>query len=434
MVMLGFLGKFLSMIARILMVRAIGTEGMGLYSLATPTMLLLITIAQLGLPTAVATSVAKRPLDGKKIFFSGLIIASLISIIMVVLIYFLSPFLANEVLKNKMLLPTLYGLGFLIPLVSLSALIKGYFIGQNEMRLTGFSTVMEEIGRILFIIIFLEAFTAYGPEYASLGAVIGVAVGEIFQSGYMILFNNRKLYRRIKEFSRVNIPSHEKEIKSILKLSVPLTLARLVGSITFFFEPIIMSNILLHMNVSAGDIALNYGILSGYVMPLILMPGFFAVAFSNYLLPNMSRQIARNEYKKAKKTFFNILGLSFSIGLLMSIVLFFFASPLMKLLYGSDTGKDLVRWLAFPFLVYYVEAPIASALHALNLTNQAFRSTLIACIIRIILLTLLTKYLQVSAVAAATLVSVYVVVFIDLFHVLRAFSAHNVKSIVHRKG
>lgn len=119
---LGFIAKLLSTVARILMTRELGVDGMGLYQLATPCMLLVITIAQFGLPTAMATLVSRHRNKAKLIFGSGLTIAFIIAMLMMILVIILAPTIANVILKNNDLLLTIYALALLIPLVSLSAL------------------------------------------------------------------------------------------------------------------------------------------------------------------------------------------------------------------------------------------------------------------------------------------------------------------------
>lgn len=434
LVVLGFLAKFLSMIARILMTRIIGVEGMGLFSLANPCMLLVINLAQLGLPTAIATKVAKEPQNSKKIFVSGLSISVVVSIILMISTYFLTPFLAVQILKNDRLTMTFYALALLIPLVSLSALIKGYFIGQNEMKLTSLSTVMEEVGRIFFILIFLDYFASKSPEYASFGAMLGVCVGEIFQSLYLIFFNERHLYRRINEILSIKRLQIIEKSHEILSISIPITLSRLIGSITYFFEPIILTNMMIKYSFTTQEITYGYGILNGYVMPLLLMPGFFTVAFSNFLLPNLSRLIANNRIIEARKTFFKVMLLSLGIGITMAITFTFFSKPLMMILYGMSEGHNYVSLLSFPFIVYYFESPLISAMHALDLTKKAFILTLISCIIRLISLTLLIKHFNVLAVCISTLISVYFIVICELYLVLRKLFFNNKQTIFAEKS
>lgn len=392
------------------MTRSIGIAGMGLFSLCNPMMVLVIALAQLGLPTTIAAKVAKNPKKSKSYFINGLFISIIISLSLMFLVLFLAPTLAINVFKNEELTLTIYALALLAPLVSLSALIKGYFIGLNEIKLTSFSTVMEEVGRIIFIVFFLDFFTKKGAQYAAFGAMIGVCVGEIFQSLYLILFSERHLYKRIDELMSLRKLQSIEKTKEILHSSIPLTLSRLIGSITYFFEPIIVTNLLLKLSYSPSQIAIDYGILSGYVMPLLLLPGFFAIAFSNFLLPNLVRLYSKNKILEAKMTTLKIIFSSLFIGLIFSIIFFFFGRELMLILYGNDKGYTYIRILAFPFLLYYLEAPLSSAMHALEMTKQIFKISLISCIIRILALIVFVPHFKMFAVALSTLLSIFYIV------------------------
>lgn len=427
---LGFIAKILSMCARILTTRKIGVDAMGLYQLATPCMLLVITLSQFGLPTAMATLVSRHLKKAKVLLISGLSISFVIAIVMMALTIIFSPFVANNILKNPNILPTLYALALLIPLVCLSAIIKGFFLGLNEIELTSTSTVMEEVGRILFIVFFLDYFASISPAYGSFGAMIGVCVGEIFQSLYMIFFNNRRLYLRVNEFSKIKLRTRYEEGKSIIKISLPLTLSRLIGSITYFLESIIITNLMLKYGYDINVITHDYGILSGYVMPLLLMPGFFASAYANYLLPNLSKSVGQRNYSLAKKKFKKVTIISLITGTFFSLVFFIFPKELMKLLYNTTEGYELVRLLALPFIIYYIESPIIASMHALNLTTKAFYSTVISSIIRILILVLLTQKFAISTVAIATLVSVFVDVIINGYFVIDRLFFHNEKIVL----
>lgn len=427
---LGFIAKLLSTIARILMTRELGINGMGLYQLATPCMLLVITLAQFGLPTAMATLVSRHRNKAKLILGSGLMIAFIITILMMMLVIVLAPTIANVILKNNDLLLTIYALALLIPLVSLSAIIKGFFLGLNEIELTSTSTIMEEVGRIIFIICFLNFFVSKGANYGSFGAMLGVCVGEIFQTLYMVIFNDKKLYNRVNELISIKKSERLQEAKSIVRLSLPLTLSRLVGSITYFVESIIVANLMLKYGMTTLEITHDYGILSGYVMPMLLMPGFFATSFANYLLPKLSSSIGKNKFKEAKNIFKKITLLSGITGLFFSTVFFFFGDKIMLILYGTSEGYNFVRIFAFPFMIFYIEAPIVAAMHALDLTNKAFYATVISSIVRIGLLLVLAKKLHISAIGVSTIVAVFVDIAINGFFVIDRLFFHNEKIIL----
>ena len=85
----GFFTKALGMIIKIVLTRLIGTEGIGLYSLIMPTFILLNSIAQLGLPTALNVLISSNKENSKNLVFTAILISlSIDAIILMFLIFF----------------------------------------------------------------------------------------------------------------------------------------------------------------------------------------------------------------------------------------------------------------------------------------------------------------------------------------------------------
>ena len=80
----------------------------------------------------------------------------------------------------------------------------------------------------------------------------------------IVIMNNtiNKNYKT-NEKGRIN----KQIIKDIYDISLPTTSVRLIASIGFFLEPIILTNILLKTGYSSTYITLEYGIINSYVMP-----------------------------------------------------------------------------------------------------------------------------------------------------------------------
>lgn len=430
---LAFIGKFISLLSRLVMAKAIKVEAMSYFALINPLMVLLLNLSQFGLPLACSTLIAKHPENTKKLFVSALFISGGISLLLMALIYVLAPYIAGTMLNSPGATMATYGLGLLIPLVALSSMLKAIYIGRGDVIATTYSTMAEESARMIFLVFFIGFFTALGPEYGALGAVIGMAVGEIGQSVYLYIRAPKRTKLTCFAWLKDKKNDDVQSAKQLLGISFPITLARLIGSVTYFLEPIIYTNMLK----SCMDVSLvtrSYGILTGYVMPLLLMPGFFSVALANYLLPKMSMNIERQNYKEAKSLFKKLTLFSLSLGLIFSLVLFFGADLLLKILYGSNEGSNLVRVLAFPFLIYYVETPIINAMHAIGKTKKALKSTIISSIVRITILVALTKSLNIYAVALSTVVGALTDILFNLVDVITFFKRHDVDSRLHVEG
>ena len=105
-----------------------------------------------------------------------------------------------------------------------------------------------------------------------------------------------------------------------------------------------------------------------------------------------------------------------------------FPKLLLTLLYGDSAGYEMVRIIALPFLVYYLEAPILSAMHVLKKSKNATIISVISCIIRLITLLIFTKKLKIYAVAISMITSVLTNVIINSIFILREFSRNNIKA------
>ena len=96
----GIITKILGFIIRIIYTRYVGTEVIGLYSLVTPTYSLLITIATLALPTTISKLIAENNHNNIKVITTSTILIMTINFIIVILMLFLAPFIANNLLHE----------------------------------------------------------------------------------------------------------------------------------------------------------------------------------------------------------------------------------------------------------------------------------------------------------------------------------------------
>ena len=427
-IFLGLRAKFISLLSKIIMNRELGVEAMGLFSLVNPFIVLLISLSNLSLPSAIATLISKNPKKDKLILISGFSIFTILSIGLMLLTFLCDNFIATTILKNKDAIYCIRASLIMIPLTGLSALIKGYFLGKGEISLTSSSQTYEEAGRLLFIILIVMIYkNSIIPIKASF-AVYSLAFGEIFQISYMVFFSSINKQNIIPSFKRHLIESRN-EIRPLLNISIPLTLSRLVGSITYFFEPIIFTRIMLNNGSTLQNLTIEYGTLSSYVMPLLFMPSFISVAFGNYLLPNMGNLVSSSKHKDALHLLFKITIICLFIGIFISIFFLIFGKILLQFLYGTTLGLEYLKILCFPFIIYYIETPIISSLNIYDLSKQSFISTLISSIIRLVLMVPLVKYFGVLGISFATIIGVIIDISLNLFFLFSFFKRNKIKII-----
>ena len=421
---LSMITKIISMASRIIMSRELGVEAVSLYSLVNPIFVFLITISTFSLPTTIATLVSKNPLKGKKIFITSLIIGIILNIFFIIIISFFSQYIAELLLHNYKTEPSIKLLALVVPLTTLSSIIKGYFMGKKELILTSESSLIEECSRLLSVILLIGFFKNFDDEIKSTFFILVMIIGEIIQTSYLILSSGKKYIKNIYKLKDI-FSSEDYIFNEVISLSLPLTLSRVVTSFSFMMEPIILTTLLFKQGYSSEEITLNYGILSSYVMPLLLFPGFFSLAVSNYLLPNLSSLIAKNKYYEGQKLFYKILIFTGILGLFFTLIFMFFGDKIIKIIYHVNYGNKEIKLLAFPFIIYYIETPINTAMHALNQSKIAFKSSLISSCVRVILLITLSKFFSYLSVAFSTLGACYLDVLINYLTINKLFKRNN---------
>lgn len=377
----GFITKILSMVIKIVMTRLVGTEGIGLYMLVNPTFVLLIAICTLGLPTAISKLVSEDKRNNRKLVFSAIPIAVIINIGIMILIIISAKFIANNLLHEPRTYYSLLAMGLVLPFISISSILRGYFFGKQKMFPHVLSNIVEDVTRLISILLFVPFFLLKGLEFAVAFLVLSNLISE-FTSILILFFFLPKNFKLTKN----DITPSWNNVKDIMDISLPATGSRLIGSIGMFFEPIILTYFLIKLGYSNTFIVNEYGILNGYVMPLILLPSFFTGAISQALLPVVSQGYANNHKDYVKKKIKQAIFFSLLIGIPATFIFTFFPELPLKLIYNTNQGISYIKVLAPICLLHHIQAPLTSALQGIGAAKQAMNGTLVGTIIRTLLL------------------------------------------------
>ena len=162
----GLITKILSMVIKIVMTRLVGTEGIGLYMLVNPTFMLFIAICTLGMPTAISKLVSEDNRSSKKLIFSATFIAITVNILIMLLVLLSSRFIANNLLHEPRSYYSILAIGLVLPFISISGILRGYFFGKQRMFPHVLSNVLEDVTRLISIILFTPMFLLKGLEFA----------------------------------------------------------------------------------------------------------------------------------------------------------------------------------------------------------------------------------------------------------------------------
>ncbi|NMD70577.1 stage V sporulation protein B [Bacillus sp. DNRA2] len=382
-----FVTKVLGFINRIVIARFIGEEGVGLYMMAIPTFTLVITITQLGLPVAISKSVAEAETQGdtkkiKKILIVSLSITLLLSTIFTPALLLLTPYLAETLFTDPRTLYPLLAIAPIVPIIAVSSVLRGYFQGKQNMKPTAIALVLEQVIRIALIATLTKMFLPLGIEYAAAGAMFASVIGELASLIYLLTsFKLKKRFKLRTNFFRF-VHSGKQTFHELMSVALPTTGSRMIGSVAWFFEPIVVAHSLAIAGVATIEATKQYGALTGFAMPVLMLPSFITLSLSTSLVPAISEANSNNNKKLIEHRLQQALRLTFLTGGISVILLFVLADPLMEVMYGSTSGSSFIKIMAPFFLFYYYQGPLQAVLQALNLARAAMINSLIGSVVK----------------------------------------------------
>src|SRR5690625_1586882 len=206
LIMAGMITRLLGFVNRIVTARLMGEEGVGLYMMAMPSLFLIITLTQIGLPIAISKRVAEANAQNdhkkiKQIITIAIIIITCTSIFFTFCMIISAPIIANVFLTDTRTLFPLYAISPTISIIAFASIIKGYFQAMQNMKPQSIAIVIEQFVRITAVYILVLVFIPYGIEYAAMGAMFSIVLGEIAALFYLMYkFKQQKVIDVRKKF------------------------------------------------------------------------------------------------------------------------------------------------------------------------------------------------------------------------------------------
>ncbi len=193
----------------------------------------------------------------------------------------------------------------------------------------------------------------------------------------------------------------QKTFRELMTIALPTTGSKLIGSIGLFFEPIVVAHSLAIAGVTTVIATKQYGELTGFVIPLILLPTFITYSLSVSLVPAISEAVARNHYQTVHFRLNQALRLAMLSGGISVVVLYIFAEPIMTLMYDAPYAATYVKLMA-PFTLFlYFQAPLQATLQALDLAKAAMMNSLFGAIVKIVAIFALATRPELGIMGAA---------------------------------
>lgn len=435
-------------------VNGFGDEGNGLYGAGYQIYTLLLAIASIGVPSAIAKLVSERIAVGKNkeahdIFKVALLLFGLIGGIGTLCLFFGADIIAARFIGNPSVAGVMKALSPAVFFVAVAAVIRGYFNGMYNMKATSNSQIFEQFFKssftIILVLIIRFIATANPANIARIfnisesNVTEAMAIGANFASTlaafcsfiYLFAFYNKRKKEIWKDINN-STGTYEKQskrsiMKTILKFSVPISLASIVAAINRNIDTVTVINGVktLLENQMFGTVEMItaeatrlYGILSGKIDMLIGLPTALNVAFATALVPTISEAIAKNDIKTAKRRIGFSIRTTLLIALPCAIGMAVLAEPILLLLFPNAMAVEapvLLQLSSFVVIFTLINQTLGGALQGLGKVMIPAISLACGALVKVIINVTLIPIIGINGAPIGSIACVLTAMIIELY-------------------
>lgn len=385
-----FVVRVLGFLYKIFLSRSIGEAGLGMYHMVFNFLMICLAFTTTGIPTALSCLVAKRKaLDDKHntnaLFISTLYVAFFIALTISIFISLNSSYFSISLLQDPKLRIFILAICPAIVIITISNVIRGYYYGIKKVAVPAIGQIIEQLSKILFVFMLVLYFD--NKMMNCYAALLGISIGE----GTNILFMTVFLYKdyTLSNKYTINIKDFYTSSVETLKMSVPITCNRmssvLLQSISSMMVPsrLILSGFSYHQALSV------YGVISGMVMPFILLPFTVGSALVVNLIPSISQEVTLGENKKVLIKIKYALALTIFVGLASSVIFYFLGNDICSFVFNNDIAGTYLKAMFLVPLFMSLNQTLSAILHSIRKEFIASINTIFCMVIQLILLYIL---------------------------------------------
>ena len=341
----GLIVKVIGAAFRIPLANTIGLIGTSYYDTAYPYYSWLLVISSSGLPTAISKMVSERVTVGDyrgahRVFTTALQILLCIGLLSSILMFFAADYIA----RMHMLPESVYCFKALAPalfFVAIMCAYRGYLQGMQQMIPTALSQVVEQVGKLAIGLSLAFMLLPRGPEYAAMGALIGVTASELLALIY-IMISYRRYWPKIRRQIERSTRTEAKPVAGrLMAIALPITIGASISPLSSVVDSALIIRILLQLDYAKEAAQTAFSLLRTNVSTLTNMPGVLTMALAMSLVPAISAYHAKRDYTGMQDTARLGLKLALIIGLPCAMGLYILAGPILSMLYPNLTEAEL---------------------------------------------------------------------------------------------
>lgn len=400
----------------IILSRVLGGEGIGLYQMGFPIYLMAITLSSAGIPVAISIITAEKLaqkdfLGAKRVFNVSLRLLFVTGLVFASALFFGAHWLIdNHWIRDSRAYYSIIALAPAVFFVTFLASFRGYLQGWQIMTPTAASEIVEQLMRVVTMIVFANMFMPHGLAYAAGGASMGAGVGAFCALLVLMWFYGR-LKQKLKADLQQQNPLATREsaraiISRLLRLALPVSMSSLMLPVVANLDLLIVPQRLEAAGFHISQATEFFGYLTGMAVPLINLATIFTAAMTISLVPAISESRALNDVFGIRAKTRTAFRVALIITCPCFVGMYFLAEKIAALIYNAPGAADAIQTMSVGILLLGLHQISTGILQGLGRTSIPVINMILAATVKVFLSWTLTAIptLGIKGAAMATVV------------------------------
>lgn len=429
-----FVVKVIGSLNWIFVSRILGGEGIGLYQMAFPIYFFAMSISQAGVPVAISIITAERValkdvFGARRVFRISMTLMVFTGLLFSLLTYFGAGWLIEwQFIRDPRAYMAVVALSPTIFFVTLLASSRGYLQGWQRMTPTAVSQIVEQIFRVLTMVLFASLLLPMGLDYAAAGASLGAFAGAI--GGLLVLvYYHWKLDKDIEREYGPNLAPPQGEapaplgaiVRRIFSLALPVSAASIMLPIVSNLDLLIVPQRLEVAGYTVPQATELFGYLTGMAVPLVNLATILTASLAVSIVPAISEARALKDTQRVYNQTAAAVRISNFVCFPAFVIVFVLATPISTLIYNAPGAGPAVLVSSFSIVLLGLHQVSTAVLQGLGHPKIPMINMILAAAVKVALNWILTAipWLGIMGAAWATAADMGVAAVINLYFIWR---------------
>ena len=379
--------------------KILGAEGIGLYNIIMPVYNLFICLMTAGVVAALSKVSAvyyeKSQTNNLTKTINTVAVFNIVwSLLIGIVVFLLAPYIGKYGINDPRTINAIRVTCPAMVFISLSNILKGYFLGVSKIIVPAIVDIFEKAMRIVTITLLVYSFASNNLSTLVTLAYVSLAIGEL-QSLILLFIYYRRCVSKLPK-PRFKADGRAQLLFNVLVISIPLCLNGFLNNIFATMSTLLVPRRLMAAGFSYPEALALIGKYTGMAVTLIGIPLIVVGSINTLLIPDLSQTLSKGNTYEASLRIKKVMKIAFLLGLSTTVICSLVPYELGNLFYGrNDLGSYIfIASLSAP--IFFTSSTMFGILNGLNKQGVIVRNSLIIAVLELICLFIFTSIPQIN--------------------------------------